>query len=435
MSSNETGKVDAKDVAISVRNLGKSYTISHQQVRFSTAAEAIMHRVRNPWKRASENETFWAMEDMSFDVERGDVVGVIGRNGAGKSTLLKVLSRITEPTTGKAIMYGRVGSLLEVGTGFSGELTGRENIFLSGAILGMTRRETTQQFDAIVDFSGVEQFLDTPVKRYSSGMYVRLAFAVAAHLNPEILIVDEVLAVGDAEFQKKCLGKMGEVAQSGRTVLFVSHNMQSVSLLCNKGLFLRKGRLDYQGSVHEAIQRYLTTFSSGIEEDENPDIRPGSGEYRIMKVTSDTKMFTPEQTKTFRFRVEKRRGLIGRLALTVTILNEVGAEVAQCDSRFVGFWVDDTDTIECELSLRTPWLKPGTYRMDAYILSPGVVDKYEGACGFEVSPVLPYKHSATDDATAHAPILSDFDWSSDEVRFVNRGSLDALPEIPSMSRS
>src|SRR4051794_7310909 len=212
------------DIAVAVRGLSKSYVIAHTQERHVTLAEATLARLRNPFRRP-QREIYWALKDVEFDIKKGDVVGIIGRNGAGKSTLLKILSRITEPTTGQIDLYGRVGSLLEVGTGFHPELTGRENIFLNGAILGMSKAEIRKQFDAIVDFAGVEQFLDTPVKRYSSGMYVRLAFAVAAHLEPDILVVDEVLAVGDADFQRKCLGKIGEVARGGHTVLLVSHNM------------------------------------------------------------------------------------------------------------------------------------------------------------------------------------------------------------------
>src|SRR4051812_27138943 len=212
--------MSSNDLALSVRGLSKSYTISRQQEKHSTLAESMLARARYPFKRA-KMETFWALNDVSFDLKKGDVVGIIGRNGAGKSTLLKILSRITEPTSGEIDIHGRLGSLLEVGTGFHPELTGRENIYLNGAILGMRRQEISRQFDAIVDFSGVEKFLDTPVKRYSSGMYVRLAFAVAAHLASDILIVDEVLAVGDTEFQRKCLGKMQDVASAGRTVLFV----------------------------------------------------------------------------------------------------------------------------------------------------------------------------------------------------------------------
>ena len=247
-----------RDIAVSVRGLSKSYSIARNAVQHTSAGEAIMHKLRHPFEKV-EHETFWALNDVSFDIQKGDVVGIIGRNGAGKSTLLKILSRITEPTAGRIDLYGRVGSLLEVGTGFHPELTGRENIFLNGAILGMKKSEIARQFDAIVDFSGTEQFLDTPVKRYSSGMYVRLAFAVAAHLNPEILIVDEVLAVGDAEFQKKCLGKMQDVAESGRTVLFVSHNMTAVQSLCTRGILLETGRVSCAGSGKETIARYHST--------------------------------------------------------------------------------------------------------------------------------------------------------------------------------
>jgi lipopolysaccharide transport system ATP-binding protein len=246
----------SSDIAISVKGISKAYTIAHGALKRPTFRDVVEERIRHPFRRPRQ-ETFWALKDVSFDVKQGEVVGIIGRNGAGKSTLLKILSRITEPTAGRIELYGRVGSLLEVGTGFHPELTGRENVFLNGAILGMTRAEIRKQFDAIVDFAEVEQFIDTPVKRYSSGMYVRLAFAVAAHLNPEILIVDEVLAVGDAEFQKKCLGKMGEVAKGGRTVLFVSHNMAAIRVLCPKGVFLERGGLRYCGPVEECIDLYV----------------------------------------------------------------------------------------------------------------------------------------------------------------------------------
>ena len=245
-----------RDIAVSVRGLSKSYSIAKNAAQHTSAGEAIMHKLRHPFEKV-ERETFWALNDVSFDIQKGDVVGIIGRNGAGKSTLLKILSRITEPTAGRIDLYGRVGSLLEVGTGFHPELTGRENIFLNGAILGMKKSEIARQFDAIVDFAEVAQFLDTPVKRYSSGMYVRLAFAVAAHLNPEILIVDEVLAVGDAQFQRKCLGKIQDVADSGRTVLFVSHNMATVRNLCTSGILLSNGQLLSTGSPENIINQYL----------------------------------------------------------------------------------------------------------------------------------------------------------------------------------
>mgnify|MGYP003583551909 CR=1 FL=1 len=246
----------SSELALSVRGLTKEYRIVHksqQHNRVTDAAVAALKGVFVP----QEFETFRALDEVSFDVKKGDVLGVVGRNGAGKSTLLKVLSRITEPTAGEVHLYGKVGSLLEVGTGFHPELTGRENIYLNGSILGMRSREITRQFDAIVDFAEVERFLDTPVKRYSSGMYVRLAFAVAAHLNPEILIVDEVLAVGDTQFQEKCLGKMKDVSsQEGKTVLFVSHNIAAVKALCNKGLLLANGKLLMQGSADEVLAEY-----------------------------------------------------------------------------------------------------------------------------------------------------------------------------------
>jgi lipopolysaccharide transport system ATP-binding protein len=260
-----------RDVMISVRGLGKSYPLSSGKNRPTTLGEALTHRLRSPFGRKNATETFWALKGVNFDVRRGEVVGVIGRNGAGKSTLLKVLSRITEPTTGAVDLYGRVGSLLEVGAGFSGELSGRENIYLNGAILGMRRAEIARRFDEIVDFAGVEKFLDTPVKRYSSGMYVRLAFAVAAHLESEILIVDEVLAVGDQEFQQKCLGKIRNVATGGRTVLFVSHNIASIRELCDTGIVLERGALKEVAEVETALKSYLErNLSNEITFDKGP---------------------------------------------------------------------------------------------------------------------------------------------------------------------
>lgn len=256
------------DTVIRVENLGKKYTLGHQKQERYTALRDVMangakslgSKMLKPFgKKMSDPaiDEFWALKDVSFEIKQGDRVGIIGRNGAGKSTLLKILSRITEPTKGRIQIKGRVASLLEVGTGFHPELTGRENIYLNGAILGMSKAEIKKKFDEIVDFAGVEKFLDTPVKRYSSGMYVRLAFAVAAHLEPEILVVDEVLAVGDAAFQKKCLGKMQDVAEEGRTVLFVSHNMQAISTLTRKCLRLSQGECVYYGSTEGGISAYL----------------------------------------------------------------------------------------------------------------------------------------------------------------------------------
>jgi lipopolysaccharide transport system ATP-binding protein len=245
------------DIAVSIKGLSKSYTIAHNLEKHNTLAETLLSRLKNPLRRPT-TETFWALKDVSFDIRKGEVVGIIGRNGAGKSTLLKLLSRITEPTDGQIELFGRVGSLLEVGTGFHQELTGRENVYLNGAILGMTKAEIRRQFDAIVDFAGVEKFLDTPVKRYSSGMYVRLAFAVAAHLNSDILVVDEVLAVGDADFQKKCLGKMKDISTRGeKTVLFVSHNIGAISALCTSCALLASGKLLLAADTKSVVSRYL----------------------------------------------------------------------------------------------------------------------------------------------------------------------------------
>jgi lipopolysaccharide transport system ATP-binding protein len=281
------------DIAIRTENLGKMYRLGRQD-SFRTLRDSLADAAKRPFQRIQSalagtqmpsrlNTPFWALKDVSFSVKAGEIVGIIGRNGAGKSTLLKVLSRITKPSEGRVEGYGRVGSLLEVGTGFHPELTGRENIYLNGAILGMSNAEIRNKFDAIVAFSEIEKFLDTPVKRYSSGMYVRLAFAVAAHLEPEILIIDEVLAVGDAAFQKKCLGKMGEVASGeGRTVLFVSHNMAAIQSLCERVVWLDAGRMVDQGATTQVIQNYL---QSGLSEEAIPlherQDRGGDGSVRL----------------------------------------------------------------------------------------------------------------------------------------------------------
>ena len=257
------------DVAIKVANLGKKYSLGgHKSGSFRESMTRLFNRSRPPSSVSGAEVSpgfgseFWALQDINFEIKRGEAVGIIGRNGAGKSTLLKILSRITEPTRGRFEVFGRVSSLLEVGTGFHPELTGRENVYLNGTILGMKRREVKAKFDEIVAFSGVEKFIDTPVKHYSSGMQVRLAFAVAAHLEPEILIIDEVLAVGDAEFQKKCLGKMEDVTGEGRTVLFVSHNMGVIKKLCSDGIYLKNGFLHSQGNVDRIVEEYVTIDSS-----------------------------------------------------------------------------------------------------------------------------------------------------------------------------
>ncbi len=275
-------------VAIRAEGLSKHYRLG-AGVQHNTLRDQVMHRLKSLTRlgadQSESDPSFWAVNDISFEVQHGEVLGIIGHNGAGKSTLLKILSRITQPTKGTADIYGRVSSLLEVGTGFHSELTGRENIFLNAAMLGMRRQEVRKKFDEIVAFSGVERFIDTPVKRYSSGMYVRLAFAVAAHLEPEILIVDEVLAVGDTSFQQKCLGKMEEVSRSGRTVLIVSHNMTIIEGLCERAILLEKGRIGRMGKTHTVVEGYADAIrshaSTAIEDRED---RVGLGEILLTKI-------------------------------------------------------------------------------------------------------------------------------------------------------
>lgn len=285
-----------KGWVIRVEALGKQYQIGAKRVRYSTLRESLTTALTRPFRRLATSgkwsdkndriEKMWALQDVTFEVKEGEVLGLIGRNGAGKSTLLKILSRITEPTEGYAEIRGRVGSLLEVGTGFHSELTGRENIYLNGAILGMKKEEINRKFDEIVAFAEVDKFTDTPVKHYSSGMYMRLAFAVAAHLETEILLVDEVLAVGDALFQKKCLGKMGDVAKEGRTVVFVSHNLASLQSLCTEGILLESGKVSMEGTIRAVMHKYM---DSGKEQEgevswASPDVAPGDERVRLKAV-------------------------------------------------------------------------------------------------------------------------------------------------------
>jgi lipopolysaccharide transport system ATP-binding protein len=324
------------NIAIRVSHLSKQYRLGGPQEPYHTFRDAIVNSLRAPLKvfhREPPAEGFWALKNASFEVEQGEVVGIIGRNGAGKSTLLKILSRITSPTEGTVELHGRVGSLLEVGTGFHPELTGRENIYLSGSILGMKRREIDAKLDEIVKFSEIEKFLDTPVKRYSSGMYVRLAFAVAAHLEPEILLVDEVLAVGDAAFQKKCLGKMGDVAKEGRTVLFVSHNMVSLQSLCDRGILLESGSIKMDGEITVAIGRYLQSnkTQSGEISWSSQMTAPGDHQARLkaVQVVQNNKI-TPEVDIDKEFRVEVDYWNLrpeSRRVVSIHIINSMGVTI------------------------------------------------------------------------------------------------------------
>jgi lipopolysaccharide transport system ATP-binding protein len=280
----------------------------------------------------------------------------------------------------------------------------------------MTNAEVRRKFDEIVAFSEIEKFLDTPVKHYSSGMYVRLAFAVAAHLEPEILIVDEVLAVGDAEFQKKCLGKMQNVATAGRTVLFVSHNMQAVSRLCNRGIFLSAGSVAYAGGVPETIELYLSTFAKTNDSDELPDRRPGTGEYRFTRARPAREYFGGAEEKAINFEIRRRKERVGNMFLSAYIIDSDGTMVAQCDSRVVGTWIEDFREVAGKFRFTTPWLKPGSYRVDLFIVTVGmIVDAWEGACSLTISPVLPYLHSANSNATGQGVVFADFAWETSEL--------------------
>lgn len=325
------------DIAIKVENLSKKYLIGTAQQRHDTLRDLVVDRARNIFRRDQSDETIlWSLKDVSFDVRPGEVVGIIGRNGAGKSTLLKILSRITEPTTGRAELNGRVGSLLEVGTGFHPELTGRENIYLNGAILGMRRVEIDRKFDEIVAFSEIGKFLDTPVKRYSSGMYVRLAFAVAAHLETEILLVDEVLAVGDAEFQRKCIGKMDEVSSRGRTILYVSHNLASVQALCHRTIWLSGGTLAMDASTPDVISSYLdkTDLLADVNVAQRQD-RVGEGEVKLIGVhisnyeSPPSELLVTGKPARFVFRVA---GDLSNVSCAFTIYDHMGQAVAAFDS-------------------------------------------------------------------------------------------------------
>ncbi|HEV2329333.1 MAG TPA: polysaccharide ABC transporter ATP-binding protein [Verrucomicrobiae bacterium] len=359
------------DTVIDVKNLSKCYSIGHLNgANDSGLRHAIEYALRNPltwWKkRKIRSEHFWALADASFDVKAGEVVAVIGRNGAGKSTLLKILSRITEPTTGRVEITGRVGSLLEVGTGFHAELTGRENIFLNGAILGMTRAEIKQKFDEIVAFSEVEKFLDTPVKRYSSGMYVRLAFSVAAHLEPEILIVDEVLAVGDTAFQKKCLGKMQEVSRNhGRTVLFVSHNMSAVLQLTTRAVVLEKGRVIFNGPTEQAVEKYAGAIGQDstvfFPVENTPRKYPGTGAVRFVYFRFDraVPIFSPDEDFQFVAKI-RAHDTVPRIRFSMTVFTAEGVPVGTC------FGAERTglrngEEIEIEITIPRPRLAHGRY--------------------------------------------------------------------------
>lgn len=415
---------------ITVKNIGKKYTVSHHvREEYSTLRDAFTHsfssfgkRLAAPFIRAtadtrsavSEQEDFWALKNVSFDVKQGERIGIIGRNGAGKSTLLKILSRITEPTTGSIRIKGRVASLLEVGTGFHPELTGRENIYLNGAILGMGRQEIKRKFDEIVDFAEIEKFLDTPVKRYSSGMYVRLAFAVAAHLEPEILIVDEVLAVGDAAFQRKCLGKMEEIStREGRTVLFVSHNMVAIESLCTVVMVLAQGRNSEVALPRDGVRKYLNeiaTFASlplSVRKD-----RTGKGCVLVRDIDIGSGSFAIGDDICVNLLVENtyKNDVAVRVSLSIRNQNDVALIV--CDSLMTGkHWQLPAASVTgliCRLF--APPLNYGEYQINVAIFTGDEAEDWVlSAAKFSIESGVFHDHVVT----LPFPVLARFQWSQE----------------------
>lgn len=401
---------------ITVDNLSKRYTIGKKE-SYGSLRDEVMDAIASPFRRviggrrAEEEPSVWALKDVSFEVSEGDVLGIIGRNGAGKSTLLKILSRITEPTEGKIEMRGRIASLLEVGTGFHPELTGRENIFMNGALLGMSSREIKARFDEIVAFSEIEKFLDTPVKRYSSGMYVRLAFAVAAHLEPEILIIDEVLAVGDSLFQKKCVDKMLEVSQKGRTVLFVSHNFSAVKALCGKAILLEHGRKTFSGSVDETIDFYTgQAAESGREVDLSAaERKEHAGELVFDRLTFVDYPVLFGRPIRFRFRLRSESSrTFDAMDLGVAINGRNNERLIHCSNRFIGRSLrHDSDTDEYEVEIANI-LKPGIYSITLFLRCNEVIQDWLGsAARFEIQDGNPYNFEDT--RQIQGVVLPEFD--------------------------
>jgi len=397
------------DLAIRVENLGKEYHIGGKAKSYTRIGDKAIDMISSPFRRmrrlltgrsksaADLDQIFWALKGVSFEIKQGEIVGIIGHNGAGKSTLLKILSRITEPTTGYADVFGRVGSLLEVGTGFHPELTGRENVFLNGSILGMRKAEINRKFDEIVDFAEIEQFIDTPVKHYSSGMYVRLAFSVAAHLEPEILLIDEVLAVGDVAFQKKSLGKMEDVSQQGRTVIFVSHNMNALQRLCPNSILLNHGHLVTQASTNEVVEQYLSTSSTTSTTPNTPiELRDQSRE-RTKKIRFESLVYSADNP-SIAFHPYTNGPLdisielfaesdcsVGSVA--VIIFDRYGTKLVNADTLSLGRSLDltkGTNTISFKIDQLH--LNPGLYTIGLWAADPPVevYDYLKSAAIFEV---------------------------------------------------
>ena len=362
-------------LVVRVEGLGKQYHLGREGPVYGRLSEAVTSWVSTPLRRSraetpSKDDVFWALRDVTFDVKRGEVLGVVGRNGAGKSTLLKILSRITEPTTGRAELHGRVGSLLEVGTGFHPELTGRENVYLSGSILGMRRREIDAAFDEIVDFAEIGEFLDVPIKRYSSGMNVRLGFAVAAHLQTEILIVDEVLAVGDASFQKKSLAKMNEVGDSGRTILFVSHNMTAVERLCTSAILLDRGRVVAAGGTHEVIEDYLKTAGGAVQALAKRADRKGTGRLRFTGIEAGVRTGKPSEIVLD----YAGTGPLSNVAVSIGLFTPRGEGALFLGTEVAGAHLENVPAsgrIVCRMERAA--LLPGRYTMNVYCTVNGAI--------------------------------------------------------------
>jgi lipopolysaccharide transport system ATP-binding protein len=378
-------------VVLKAENISKKYVLNHQANNHAVSLKESMRSLFSKSKNTKTKEEFWALNGVDFEIKAGDRVGIVGANGAGKSTLLKILSRITDPTKGQLEITGRVASLLEVGTGFHPELTGRENIYLNGSILGMKKHEITFKFDEIVDFSGVERFLDTPVKRYSSGMYVRLGFAIAAHLDPDIFIVDEVLAVGDSEFQKKCMGKMQEVSTQGRTVLFVSHNLTAVDALCNKGIFLHKGVVKDDGPAKKVINTYLNTFSKNVLKKtfENLNEAPGNDEVKINSIELKPDYLIGQNTIDVRTPLNIELSFTtfntcNQLNVSLFVIALTGEVVFNVGSELVG---GQAGKYNASCHIPAPLLNDGSYTISALIVknSTDVLFNYEEPITFEVA--------------------------------------------------
>lgn len=409
----------SSDTAIQIDGVGKRYRIGISKgdgrYQYDYLGTKLANMVKRPWsvftgyRKLDESNSFWALKDVNFDIKRGEVVGIIGRNGAGKSTLLKVLSQITKPTAGTITLHGRVGSLLEVGTGFHPELSGRENIFLNGAVLGMTNEEVKSKFDEIVAFSEIEKFLDTPVKQYSSGMYTRLAFAVAAHLEPEILVVDEVLAVGDAEFQKKCLGKMKDVAEGGRTVLFVSHNTAAVSRLCDRCAMLEKGTLAHIGPTHEVLERYTRSSAESNPMDAADEVSHVLSVDHVDVAVQPPAIDQPNTGPTLQFKLTGQVHHQRRISLELGVYDPVGNLLA-----FYGqghktgtSLTHQPGPLEINQSFALPFgIHSGTYRIGIWLVEHNIKVWYanQHTAEIDVSAVLPGVSSVFTNDCGKGPI-------------------------------